>query len=113
MTNLTQQYEAFVNMRELDYIFGLEVISDNESLHNMRLSTKLCEIIDSSIFFENIEQKTDKTDKPDKTDKSKKKATRSISKPKILRRPVMKKIDSSFDALYKVDPNIFYNSFNS
>ena len=110
MTNLTQQYEAFVNMRELDYIFGLEVISDNESLHNMRLSTKLCEIIDSSIFFENIEQKTEKTEK---TEKTKKKATRSISKPKISKRPSMKKIDSSFDALYKVDPNIFYNAFNS
>ena len=42
---LTQQYEAFVNMRELDYIFGLEVISDNEALRNMSLSNNLREIV--------------------------------------------------------------------
>ena len=96
---LTQQYEAFVNMRELDYIFGLEVISDNEALRNMSLSNNLREIVNPSVFLQNEEDKTEN-----------KKVKRS--RPRALKRLTFKKTTSNFDALYKVDPAIFYKSVN-
>ena len=81
ISTLTQQYEAFVNMRELDYIFGLEVISDNEALRNMSLSNSLCKITNPSVFFENHENKIEK----------KVKRSSISSKPKALKRFFIKK----------------------